>query len=82
MVTKMAQIYLCDGGSVPAPPCSISLGGSETSQLKFSIRAHCKCSYSFMGPESEQVPHGTNKLQSITEELKNPIPAPAGRAGA
>lgn len=81
----MAQIYLCDGGSVPAPPHSISLGGSETlqqvtgshpralGQLNCSIGAHYKHSCSFMAPGSEQVPHGTDRLQSITEELKIPF---------
>lgn len=47
-----------------------SLGGSETLQLKRSIRAHCKLSYLFMAPGNQQVPHGPDKLQSITEELK------------
>lgn len=73
LITKMAQIYLCDGGSVPAPPGSISLGGSETSQLNCSIWAHCRHSYLFVTPGSEQVPHGTDELQSITEELKIPF---------
>lgn len=69
----MAQIYLCDGGSVPAPPCITSLGDSETLQLQYSISAHSKHWYLLMAPGSEQVSHGTDKLQSIREELKIPF---------